>query len=82
MLKTFGFEKHLVRWIKILLKNQESCIKIENVLRVWRMSDLTIEGKIIIFKALAISKIVHLALINAVPIFTVKQLNIIKNNFI
>ena len=46
------------------------------------MSDLTIEGKIIIFKALAISKIVHLALINAVPIFTVKQLNIIKNNFI
>ena len=25
-LKTFGFEKNLVRWIKILLKNQESCI--------------------------------------------------------
>ena len=82
MLKTFGFEKHLVRWIKILLKNQESCIKIENVLRVWRMSDLTIERKIVIFKALAISKIVHLALMNTVPIFTVKQLNIIKNNFI
>ena len=26
VLKTFGFEKNLVRWIKILLKNQESCI--------------------------------------------------------
>ena len=26
ILKTFGFEKNLVRWIKILLKNQESCI--------------------------------------------------------
>ena len=46
------------------------------------MKDLTIEGKIIIFKSLAISKIVHLALINAVPIFTVEQLNIIKKNFI
>ena len=26
VLKTFGFEKNLVRWIKILVKNQESCI--------------------------------------------------------
>ena len=26
VLETFGFEKNLVRWIKILLKNQESCI--------------------------------------------------------
>ena len=26
VLKTFGFEKNLVRWIKLLLKNQESCI--------------------------------------------------------
>ena len=46
------------------------------------MSDLTSEGKIVIFKALAISKVVHLALINTVSIFTVKQLNIIRNNFI
>ena len=34
--------------------------KIENALRVWRMRDLTIEGKIVIFKSLAISKIVGL----------------------
>ena len=26
MLKAFQFEKNLVRWIEILLKNQESCI--------------------------------------------------------
>ena len=25
-LKTFGFEKNLVRWTKMLLKKQESCI--------------------------------------------------------
>ena len=51
---------------------------IKNVLKVWRMRDLTIEGKIIIFKSLAISKIVHLALIKTVPIFTVEQLKIVK----
>ena len=26
VLKTFGFEKNFVRWIKIFLKTQESCI--------------------------------------------------------
>ena len=59
--------------------------KIENVLRVWRVwrtRDLTIEGKIVIFKSLPISKIVHLALIKTVPIFIVEQLNIVKRNFI
>ena len=52
--------------------------EIKNVLKLWRMRDLTIEGKIIIFKSLAISKIVHLALIKTVPIFTVEQLKIVK----
>ena len=56
--------------------------KIENLVRVWRMRDLTIEIKIAIFKSLAISKIVHLALINTVLIFTEEQLNLIKKNFI
>ena len=46
------------------------------------MRGLTIEGKIVIFKSLAISKIVHLGLIKTVPIFTVEQLNNIKKNFI
>ena len=45
--------------------------KIENVLKVWRMRDLTIEGKIVIFKSIAISKVVPLVLIESVPIFTV-----------
>ena len=56
--------------------------KIENVLEVWSMRDLTIEEKIVIFKSLAISKVEHLALIKTVAIFTVEQLNIIKRNFI
>ena len=36
--------------------------KIQNVLRVWRMQSLTLEGKIIVFKTLAISKIVYLSM--------------------
>ena len=46
------------------------------------MRGLTTEGKIVMFKSLAISKIVHLTLIKALPIFTIEQLNIIKKNFI
>ena len=47
------------------------------------MRDITIKGKIvIIFKSLAISKIVDLVLIKTVLIFTVEQLNIIKKNCI
>ena len=56
--------------------------KIENILKVQRMKDLTIEGKIVIFKSLVVSKIVHLALIKSVPILPTEQLNIMKKNFI
>ena len=36
--------------------------KIEKVLKLWRMRNLTAEGKITILKTLAISKIIHLSL--------------------
>ena len=35
---------------------------IQNVPKKWRMSNLTLEGIIIVFKTLALSKIVHLCL--------------------
>ena len=35
------------------------------------MRDLTIEGKIVIFKSIAMSKVVPLVLIESVPIVTV-----------
>ena len=41
----------------------DSINKIQNVLKVWQMHHLTLEGKIIVFKTLAISKIVFLSLI-------------------
>ena len=42
-------------------------IKIEKILQIWRMRDLSIASKIIVCKTLAISKIVHLALVKTIP---------------
>ena len=42
-------------------------MEIEKLLKLWRMRQLTIEGKILIFKTLAITKIIHLALVKDVP---------------
>ena len=46
------------------------------------MRNLTLEGKVTVFKALAISKIVHLALITNIPTSTMKELNKIQKEFI
>ena len=44
------------------------------------MQTLTLEGKITVFKALAMSKIVHLALITNIPTSIMKKLNEIQTN--
>ena len=41
--------------------------KIQNALNVWNARTLTLEGRILIFKTLRISKIVYLSLITTVP---------------
>ena len=38
----------------------ENIIKIENILKLWGMRHLTLEGRITVFKSLAVSKVVHL----------------------
>ena len=48
-------------------------IKIEKFLRIWRMKDLSIAGKMIVFKTLEISKIVRLALVKTVPNSTIQE---------
>ena len=57
-------------------------MKIENLLTLWRMRQLTVEGKILIFKTLAISKIVHLLLVKDVPSGTIVQLDKIHKKYI
>ena len=64
-------------------KNFVSHIKsIENLLKIWKMRTLSIEGKINIFKALAISKIVHLAMVTDVPSDIVQILVKMQNTFL
>ena len=46
------------------------------------MRNLTLEGKISVFKALAVTKIVNLALITNIPTSTMKELNKIQSKYI
>ena len=65
--------------------NQENFInlvlKTEKLLRLWRMRNLSIAGKITVFKTLAISKIVHLALVKVIPNSVILELDEIKKAF-
>lgn len=63
--------------------NWEDKIKaIERLLASWKRRDLTIFGKITIIKALAISKITHVAQNTTIPDNTIKHLNKILFGFI
>ena len=53
----------------------------KKVLKIWKMRNLTLEGKIIIFKTLAISKIIHLSLVTNVPTEIINELHKIQKEF-
>ena len=78
-------KKYISRIIK-KLENDEHykklIIAIEKLLKVWTIRQLSIVDKILTFKTLAISKIVHLALVKAVPFGTITQLNKTQREFI
>ena len=65
-------EKNFIKLIK----------KIENVLKIWRTRNLTVQVKITIFKTFATSKVIHLALVTNVPHVIIDQLNSIQKDFI
>ena len=50
--------------------------KIKKVLKLWRMKNLTVEGKITIFKTLGISKTKHLSLVTNVLMEIFKEMNL------
>ena len=56
-------------------------IKIERILRIWRMRDLSIADKITIFKTFAISKIVQIAWVKTIPNLIIQELNKIQKEF-
>ena len=64
------------------MKNTVDLLKIEKLLKLRRMQQLTIEGKIVVFKTLHVSKVVHLALVKDVPSSTITKLGEIQKQFI
>ena len=56
--------------------------KIESLLNVWCQRGLTLEGKITIFKTLAISKVVNIAYLSSVPTYVIKELKKVQNHFL
>ena len=53
-----------------------------NVIKLWRIRHLPLEGKTTIFKSLALSKIVYLALLTIVPKSIIEELNEIQKKFL
>ena len=41
-------------------------VKIQNILKLWKLRNLIIEGRITVFKSVAISKLIHLALVTEI----------------
>ena len=66
----FSYNKKLEREKKIVRHVR----KIKKVLKLWRKQNLALEGKITIFKTLAISKIIHLSLVTNVPTQIINEL--------
>ena len=66
-------------WYNKQLENEENfkkyITKIENVLKLWRARNLSLEEKITVFKSLALSKRTHLALVKTIPPSIIDQLN-------
>ena len=49
--------------------------KLQKVINIWKMRNLSLLGKITVFKTLALSKIIHLALVTNVPTATIELLS-------
>ena len=68
------------------LKEEKNFYKIvtdmQRVLKIWKMGRLTLEGKIVIFETIAISKTVFQAFITTVPKYILNELKKIQNPFL
>ena len=55
---------------------------IQRVLKLWKLRNLTLEGKTLIFKTLALSKIIFQAFVTPIPIYVVTELEKIQKSFL
>ena len=57
-------------------------VKIQNIFKLWKLRNLTIRGRIADFKSLAISKLIHVALVTEIPTSSINLLSKIQMEFI
>ena len=60
----------------------QAITNIHRISKLWRMKNLFIEGKIVVLKTLAISKLVYLALLTIVPNYITDEVAKIQKSFI
>ena len=60
---SFSYDKAIQNELNFRMTNS----KIKTVLKLWRMGKLSLEGKITVFKSLAITKMVYLSLLTNIP---------------
>ena len=60
---------------------RKTILSIERILKMWRRRNVTIEGKIIIFKTLALSKVTFLAEVLVIPNQIIDVLQQIQKDF-
>ena len=57
-------------------------VKIQNILKLWKLRNSAIERRIFVFKSLAISKLIHLDLVTEIPISAINLVSKIQMEFI
>ena len=72
-------------YIKNVHKDKNFCehiVEIENILKLWPMRQLTLEGRITVFKSLAVFKVIRPLLITELHNNTIDLLYKMQKNFI
>ena len=46
-------------------------VKIQNISKLWKLRNLTIKRRVVVFESLAISKLIRLALVTEIPTSTI-----------
>ena len=80
-LKILGTHFSYNKKLKDEKKNFKILTYIQRVLKIWKMRNLTLEGKIVVFKTKAISKVVFQSFITTVPKYVVNKHEKIQKDF-
>ena len=80
--KIMGISFSYNRAVQSELNFRATIFKIQAVLKLWRMRRFSLEGMIVVFKSLPMSKIIYLSLLINVPNNIVEELLKIQKSFL